>query len=171
MNKKISQPAGSANGFTLLELMVTLAILAIILTIATASFIPQINASQTRATSDSLRASIAQARSESITRGGNVRVCGSLDGASCGNDFNNGWMIYHDSDANSIFSATDSVLTWHEQDYVRIAITSQDALGAAVSDFGFNYRGYPTTSLTLGVTAGSSNALVQLWAHGRVEIQ
>jgi len=158
-------------GFTLLELMVTLAILAIILGIGVSSFIPQLDSSHARAVSDSLRASIAQTRSESITRGGSVRLCGSSDGTSCVNTFNDGWIIYHDSDNSGALSTTDNILTWHEQEHGRLTIRSGNPLGAAITDFGFNYRGYPSTPLTFGVNSGATNTLIELWAYGRVEIQ
>ena len=157
-------------GFSLIELMITLAILSILLSFAVVSFGAQIDRSQNRKISNSLRASIAQTRSESIARGGNVRFCGSSNGTACATSFDDGWVIYHDTNADGDLTAADTVLTWYEQSYNGLTIAGADADDAAVADIGFNYRGYPTQAISLAVSGRSVDSTVQVFANGRVEI-
>lgn len=171
MSKPIITTRPSHTGFTLLELMITLSILSILAAIGVSGFSRLLDSTQNRKTTDSLRASIAQSRSESITRGGNVRFCGSTNGTSCTNSFDGGWLIYHDSNADNKLSNADTVLTWHAQDYRGLTIAGVNSSGIATTDFGFNYRGYPTQAMVLAVNARTVSKTVQLHANGRVEIQ
>lgn len=151
--------------------MVTLAIVAIMLTFSLPAYTTLIDGSQNRKTTDSLRASIAQTRSESITRGGNVRLCGSRNGTTCTNSLNDGWLVYYDSDADDILTGADTVLTWHAIDYENTTISGVNGSGVATTEMGFNYRGYPTQAITLAVNVRAANSTVQLFANGRVIIQ
>lgn len=84
-------------GFTLIELMVTLAILAILTMIALPSFRDSIHRSRVGAASNGLLASLNYARAEAITRGQVVTLCPSADAAACtsgGTAWQAGWMVY-----------------------------------------------------------------------------
>lgn len=72
-----------ARGFTLIELMVTIAVLAITLTIAAPSFQGLINSNRLVSQSNELVASLQLARSEAIRRNAKVEVCASSDGSTC----------------------------------------------------------------------------------------
>ncbi len=151
--------------------MITLAIVAILTTLAVLGFGRLLDNSRTRQVSDSLRAAIAQSRSEAITRGGAVHFCASTDGASCTTSFDDGWIIYHDTDNDNALTGVDSVLTWHAEEHRSLTIASANPLGVTVADFGFNYRGYPSSALNMVVASGASSQTVQLFANGRVDIQ
>lgn len=85
------------DGFTLIELMVTIFVLAILLAIAVPSFRGVIHRSDVSAASNALLADISYARTEAINRGTYASICPSTDGTSCASDgatFDKGWIIY-----------------------------------------------------------------------------
>ncbi|ENA33281.1 MULTISPECIES: GspH/FimT family pseudopilin [Pseudomonas] len=86
----------SVRGFTLIELMVTVAVLAIVLTIAVPSFSNLIQSSRTNALVNELNGTLQIARSEALKRRKNVIVCRRNEaGTACdnGTDWSNGWLI------------------------------------------------------------------------------
>lgn len=75
----ISNPSNRDAGFTLIELMVTVAMLAILAALATPSFRELIEAQRLRDTSFGLVSDLTLARSEAIKRGGNVVIAPVAD--------------------------------------------------------------------------------------------
>lgn len=73
-------------GFTLLELMVTIAVLAIIAALAAPSFSNLINSNRLTAAANDLVGALQVARMEAIRRGTSVQVCPSTNGSSCSGD-------------------------------------------------------------------------------------
>lgn len=98
-------------GFSLIELMVTIAVLAILVAVALPSFTHTIRNNQFQALQDSLLSAFQFARSEAINRNSAVSICPSVNGQSCsGNaNWNNGWIIYQDSGAGNS-SAIEQIL-------------------------------------------------------------
>lgn len=72
-------------GFTLIELMVTVAVLTLLAAIATPSMITLVNSNRLASTSGELASALQLARSEAIRRSARVRICGSNDGVNCTN--------------------------------------------------------------------------------------
>lgn len=95
MNAMTRTPS-TARGFTLIELMVTLAIVAILAMIALPSFRDTLRRSHVSAASNALLASFNYARAEAITRGQLVTLCASASATSCssGTAWQGGWMVY-----------------------------------------------------------------------------
>ncbi|AMJ55661.1 MULTISPECIES: GspH/FimT family pseudopilin [Stenotrophomonas] len=89
---------GRVRGFSLVELMVTVAIAAILLAIATPSFRSIINSNRLTSQANELVGSLQQARSEAIKRNTRVSVCGSADGANCGGGWGT-WLTVIESDS------------------------------------------------------------------------
>lgn len=79
-------------GFTLIELMVTLAVLAIIMGIAVPSFTSLIQNSRSTALANSVATALNHARSEAVKRNANVEFC-SGDGSSCPGNWTAGWVV------------------------------------------------------------------------------
>ncbi len=86
-------------GFTLVELLVTLAVAAILLAAAAPDFSDLVSRNRRDATVYRLIGDLQFARSEAIKRGTRVSVCGArTDGAEgCGPDWAGGWTVFVDT--------------------------------------------------------------------------
>jgi type IV fimbrial biogenesis protein FimT len=82
-------------GFTLYELMVTLAVAAIILSFGVPGFMSFIDNNRATTDANDLITALNLARSEATRRGAPVTVCRSTDGAICsaGTDWSVGWIV------------------------------------------------------------------------------
>lgn len=92
-------------GFTIIELLVTLAVAAIILTIAVPSFQGLIERSRLTTEANTLGSALQLARSEAVKRGEDVSL------AAGGTTFSDGFCVHSDSSGTSCTdSATNSTL-------------------------------------------------------------
>jgi len=81
-------------GFTIIEMMVAVALAAILLAIAVPSFKDASLGSQLRSASSELMVSASLARSEAIKRNAPVELCTSSDGKTCGTGgWQQGWIV------------------------------------------------------------------------------
>jgi type IV fimbrial biogenesis protein FimT len=103
--------ANRQRGFTLIELMIAVAILAILLSLAVPSFQDTIRRNQITANTNSLVTSLALARSEATKRGIRVSLCAS-NGVVCtgSTDWSTGWQVIEDRDGNGALDAPDVTL-------------------------------------------------------------
>lgn len=79
------------SGFSLMELMVTITVLAIVLAVAVPSFSGVIGNSKLRGQASELQAALSYARSEAIRQNLNVVFCHSDNGINCTIPVNNAW--------------------------------------------------------------------------------
>ena len=96
------RPPGLAPGFTLIELVVVLAIVAISVTLAVPGFREFLMRSTTTTIGNDLAAAFAQARAEAVKRGVYVAVVAT----SGGDDWSSGWGVYADSARDGGFATT-----------------------------------------------------------------
>lgn len=83
--------------FTLIELMITVSIAAIVLAIAIPSFNIQILNHRSIALGEELATSMNYARSEAVKRGTRVSVCASNNGTACIGTWTDGWIVFVDA--------------------------------------------------------------------------
>jgi type IV fimbrial biogenesis protein FimT len=83
----------SERGFTLLELMITIAIAAILLAVGIPSYRSFIQNSRASALATEITAAMNTARAEAVKRSEAVRVCPSSDGSSCTGAWEDGWIV------------------------------------------------------------------------------
>ncbi len=88
------------SGFTLVELVVTMAVMAILLGVGVPSFIDVMKNARTSATYNSLIGSLYLARSEAVKSNLDVAICARASDASCGTDWDNGWLVFIDTDTD-----------------------------------------------------------------------
>jgi len=98
-------PSRAAAGFTLIELMVTVSIAAILLAVAAPSFVAFQRNSELTSATNSLLAGISAAKGEAMKRGLSAVIVPASNG-----DWGTGWKIFVDRDRNQTFSATADTL-------------------------------------------------------------
>lgn len=123
-------------GFTLVELMVTVAIVAILAAIALPSFSTSIRNSRLASTTNEFIAAINLARSEAVKSNRTGQVCASSDGATCGTDWSQGWIVWSDANGNGDPDADE--IRRHQQALNGLTATSPAPSSAA---FTFTARG------------------------------
>ena len=118
MSRVSAQP-----GFTLLELMITITIVAILLSLGVPSYKYVTNANRIARAVNGLLGDMQLARAEAIKQGQSVTVCVSTDGLTCtgGTAWRNGWIVFSDPNGNAVVAgATEPVLrvqrTFHSTD-------------------------------------------------------
>ena len=120
-----------SRGFTAIELMVTVAILAVLAGLAAPSFNPIIERWRVRQVSEELQSTLYFARSEAIKRGGNVTILRSDDGGGCtavGTDtslWSCGWIVFADLDNDGeLDSGEDTLQTAPAPNKVSVQFTN-----------------------------------------------
>ena len=120
-------------GFTLIELMVVVAILAILIGLAAPAFRDLILNQRVKNASFDVFASLVMARSEAITRNTNVWIC-----SNSGVEWKDGWTVKTTDCAGTTIRAQDS--------YPNVSITGPASLS-------YNGMGRLTGAATISLTA------------------
>ncbi|HBK46821.1 MAG TPA: pre-pilin like leader sequence [Xanthomonadaceae bacterium] len=124
-----------ATGFTLVELMITIAVLAVLMAIAFPNFQGTIRSNRVATSTNEMISALALARSEAIksTRGGGV--CPSSSGTGCDGTWQQGWIVWSDANGDGQFEAGEPILRY-AQAKPNMVITAADG-----SPIAFNSRG------------------------------
>ncbi len=88
-------------GFTILELMITVALLTIVLGLAAPSLDGLLRDSRRTVAVNGFVHALFLARSTALTRNKTISICRSSDGQTCGNqtaDWQHGWIVFENAD-------------------------------------------------------------------------
>ncbi len=97
-------------GFTLGELMATLAVAGITLALAVPSFQDVMRNNRQATSINQLVSAMHLARSEAVTRNVQVTICPSADGDTCGGGWDDGWILFPDRDQDRARDGGEDVL-------------------------------------------------------------
>ena len=138
------------HGFTIYELLITMLVIGIILSIGVPSFSEFTQNSRISATANDLHSSFQLARSEAARSKANITICASANsmaaGAACGGTFDDGWIIFVDLNGDLIRAgAGENVLRAHPPIPNAIDI---------VTNGGADYFGFAPSGLGRGDVGG-----------------
>ena len=150
------------HGFTLIELMVTIAVMVILMSVAVPSFVSFRRNSELRGTANSFLAAMSAARAEAMKRGVKVYVVPLADNST---DWTTGWRVYADVDWDGAYTAgTDVLIT--EEPAIPSSVTVTTDTTTHVTSFtqssgpyvAFGAAGFPAMR---GADTGSPSGAIQ----------
>lgn len=103
-----SSRSSRERGFTLVELMTTVSVMAIALAIAAPSLTGFVRSSKVRSAQSELVSSMMLARSEAAKRGVTIGMAATASGT--GNEFGGGWKVWVDDNANGVIDGGEVVV-------------------------------------------------------------
>lgn len=155
-----------SRGFTLIELMIGIVVLAIAITLAAPSFESVIANNRSITLSNDLVMTLLLARSEAVKRGVSVSVCaaGNQNLNSCGTDWKQGWIIFVNPDENTTFANnTTEILIRTQSNSIQSLTISSVPTNSGIITFtstGFVNSSTRDMQLNVSVTGCTGN-------HGR----
>ena len=155
---RIFRPSSrNATGFSLVELLVAIAIISVLVMLAAPEVGNIIKGSRLRSASSDLMVDLMLARSEALKRGARVVVCSSSNGTGCraeadmggdqGSDsfkWEIGWLIFVDSNSNGSVDTGETILKVSESLASGLRLTLSKVGGGALSSrqIGFKQSGF-----------------------------
>lgn len=155
-------------GFTLVELMITLIVMGVVIFIAVPNFADLIRSNRLTTSSNELVIAMQIARSEAVKRGENVEVCArASDGSqTCSGDngtWDQGWLVWQDANGNSSVDNGEVVQSWGslEGDFTLTSGSASvefDSQGFALNSVNYTMQpsGCPTGEDRMQITVAST---------------
>ncbi len=142
-------------GFTLLELMVTVSIVGIVLSLAAPSARDMINSAESRSGFRNISSALSLARSEAVNRQGTVSVCPTTNRTDCGTNWSAGFIVFRDINANGSIDAGDTIIRVFDALGAGLTLTHSMTDGSPTRD----YVRYGESAMLLA-TADAGNFVV-----------
>jgi type IV fimbrial biogenesis protein FimT len=142
----------TVKGFTMLEMLIALAILGILATLALPGFMETLGAGGVSGSTRSFSNALALARSEAITRNTTINVCPANTTMSdcAASSWSNGWIVFEDNneDATGATGSIDSGDTTADV-ILQVFMPSSDTVVTGSSDLlGYSSRGFGDSATT-----------------------
>lgn len=165
----------NSSGFTLIELMITLAVMAIILTVGAPQLHTFLSRSELTSKSNHLLGEINQLRVEAVKRNTHTVLCPSSDGSSCNaKDWKYGWIAFADNNGDGQLAedASEPVFSVVEAFGDNFVITPSNGFNNTIRYKADSTLRSDSGSLTLCHTSISANnaRILSISAGGRINI-
>ena len=177
-NRCRSLAARGRHGFTLVEVIVVVALIAILLGMAVPSLASFQRSSELRATASGFLAAVQSARAEAMKRGVDTYMVPVSN-----NSWANGWLIYADNDRSQTRTAADTVLMQTGPIAVKTTVSSNatdasEFAGGAGKFIRFSGGGFPLAldgsfrggAIEFAVNGSTEKRRVVLNAVGRARL-
>ena len=126
------------SAFTLVELMIAIAVAAIVLTLGVPSFGRVIERNQLSAYTNQLVSSLHFARSEAVRRNQSIKVCHSNNASACnGTGYEDGWIIFIDDDSDDTVDPAEELIRVNE----KLPSNYTFNVNGGMDSFSFNAKG------------------------------
>lgn len=133
-------------GFSLIELMVAIAIVAVLVALAFPSFEATFRSNRLATATNEMLAAISLARSEAVRSTRGSGICASQNGSNCDGDWNDGWIVWLDEAGGSAaeFDAGVDTVVRHFEGRRSLTVAALNNSDANVTEVGFDPRGRPS---------------------------
>jgi type IV fimbrial biogenesis protein FimT len=134
-------------GYSLIEVMVVLALMGLVPALATSAFSAIINSSRINNGAEAIFNSLQLTRSEAAKRNSRVVMCKSSTGSDCADsgDWQQGWIVFHDANNNGEVDAGEDIIYREAAQANQLRLSGNGPVKSYVS-----YSAFGKTKLTSG---------------------
>ena len=161
---------------TLIELVVVVAIVGVLLAIATPSFVAMTQTNRVAGEINAFSGDLQFARAEAIKEGLPVTICASANGTSClgSNNWSTGWIVFSDANGTQSVDPGDVVLrkqiAWTNSDTFATD-NNMTALSYSRDGFAIALPGTATWKLHTSPVNSAASRCVAVNIAGRQQVQ
>lgn len=145
-------------GFTIAEVLITLAVLGVTISLGLPSFSIFLESNQLRSNTDDMYSSLFMARSEAVTRNTTVSLCkinlSSADSCNNSENWQSGWIAFVDLNADGVRDNGETIL----DTYTGMSANSSVSSTNFANFISFQPSGYTNSSGTINICVNSNSA-------------